>query len=69
MAEESQLPVPKEAIFSVLNYLALAVIVGAVNVEHFDQVINAFMAATAGVLQAELVEFKLTVKRILVNAG
>ncbi len=69
MLENSQLPPPREAIFAVLNYLALAVIVGAVNVEHFDQVINAFIAATAGPLQAELVQFKLTVKRILVNAG
>ena len=69
MLESSQLPPPREAIFAVLNYLALAVIAGAVNVEHFDQVINAFIAATAGELQAELAQFKLIVKRVLVDAG
>ncbi len=67
--EKSKFPEPKDAIFSVLNYLALAVIVGAVDVEHFDQVINALIAATAGELQAELAQFKLIVKRVLVDAG
>ncbi len=69
MADKPHLPPPRDAIFSVLNYLALAVIVGVVNVEHFDQVINALIAATAGAFQAELVQLKLVVKRILVNAG
>ena len=69
MADKPHLPPPREAIFSVLNYLALAAIVGVVNVEHFDQVINALIAATAGALQAELMRFKLTVKRTLDNAG
>ncbi len=69
MTTESLLPAPRDAIFSVLYYLALAVIVGAVDVEHFDQVINALIVATAGELQGELAQFKLIVKRVLVDAG
>ncbi len=69
MAENSQLPVPRDAFLAVLNYLSLAVLVGQIEVAVFDQVINAFIAATAGELQAELAQFKLIVKRVLVDAG
>ncbi len=69
MADKPHLPPPRDAIFSVFNYLALAVIVGAVKVEHFDRVINALIAATDGELQGELAQFKLIVKRVLVDVG
>ncbi len=63
--ERPQLTVPRDAIFTVLNHFALATIVGAVKVEQFDRVINSFIAATDGALQAELGQVKLVIKRVL----
>ena len=67
--EHSLLPTPKGAFFAVVNHVTLGVLVGEVEVAIFDQVINAVIAATAGTLQADLAQFKLMVKRILVHAG
>ena len=62
-----QLAVPRDAILTVLNHFALATIVGAVKVEQLDRVINALIAATDGAFQAELMQLKLTLKRVLTN--
>ena len=64
MLESSQLPAPRDAFLAVLNHLALRLLAGHVEVAAFDQAVNAFIAATAGELQAELAQFKLIVKRL-----
>ena len=67
MAENSQLPVPRDAFLAVVNHLALGVLAGNVEVAAFDQAVNALIAATDGDLQAELVQVKLLAKRLLAD--
>jgi len=67
MAEKSRLPAPKEAFLSVVNHLALEVLVGNVEVAAFDQAINALIAVVEDGLQTELAQLKLVVKRLLAD--
>ena len=67
MAENSQLPVPRDAFLAVVNHLVLGVLVGNIEVVAFDQAVNTLIAATDGDLQAELVQVKLLAKRLLVD--
>ena len=65
MVEDSKLPAPRGAFLAVLNHLALAVIIGTLEVATFDQVVNSLVAATEDELQAEIVQLKLLIKRVL----
>ena len=65
--ENSLLPVPREAFLSVLNHVALMVLVGSIEIAAFDRAINALIDVADGELQAELMQLKLTVKRVLTN--
>ena len=67
MAEKSNLPAPKDAFIAVLNYLALGVLVGNIDVEVFDRIVNALMVAADTQLQAELVQIQLLVRRVLAD--
>ena len=69
MAEKSPLPAPKDSFLAVLNYLALALLVGQIEVAVFDQVINGLIAAADEELQGELLQQKLTIKRSLAGVG
>ena len=66
--ENSKLPVPKDAFIAVLNYLALGLLVGNLEVAVFDEIIKPLIAATDGELQAELVQIELLAKRVIVDA-
>jgi len=68
MADKSHLPAPKDAFIAVLNYLALGVLVGNLEIAVFDEIINALIAATDGELQAELFQIQLLVRRVIVDA-
>lgn len=65
--ENSKLPAPKDAFIGVLNYLALGVLVGNIDVAVFDRIVNALMVATDGELQAELFQIQLLVRRGIVD--
>ena len=67
MADKSNLPAPKDAFIAVLNYLALAVFMGQIEVAVFDQASNALIAVTDGELQAELFQIQLLVRRGIVD--
>ena len=69
MAENSRLPVPKEAFLAVVNHLAIEVLVGNLEVAKFDSAVNGLLAVPDEELQAELVQVKLIIKRGLVDAS
>ena len=69
MAKNTLLPAPKDSFLTVLNYFALALFVGQIEVAVFDQVINGFITAADEELQAELMQIKLMIKRVLVDAS
>ena len=59
---------PHESLKTVVNFFALGVIVGQVDVKDFDRVINALIQATNGELQDELFRIKTFTKRVLTHA-
>ena len=67
MAENSQLPVPRDAFLAVVNHLALRVLVGNIDVAVFDRIVNALVVAADGELQAELFQIQLLVRRVLAD--
>ncbi len=67
MAENSQLPVPRDAFLAVVNHLALELLVGNMGIAAFDQSVNALIATTEGELQGELAQLKLLAKKLLAN--
>ena len=50
--ENSKLPAPKDAFITVLNYLALGVLAGNIDVAVFDRIVNSLMVAADGELQS-----------------
>ena len=69
MGENSKLPVPKDSFLAVLNYFAMALFVGQIEVAVFDRVINGLIVAADEELQGELLQLKLTIKRSLAGVG
>ncbi len=67
MAENSQIPVPRDVFLAVVNHLALRVLVGNIDVAVFDRIVNALMVAADGELQAELFQIQLLVRRVLAD--
>lgn len=66
--ENSKLPAPKDAFLAVVSHLALRVLVGNIDVDVFDRIVNALMVAADSELQAELFQIQLLVRRVSVDA-
>ena len=65
MAETSQLPVPRGAFLAAGNYLALALLVGNIEVAAFDQALNPLINVAYGDLRTALEQIKLLTKKAL----